>query len=287
MATLSLRMTPRPSRLATAAVAISRHPSIAVGLALLLVILAAGYLLPLPYDPRQPFPRDALLPPGGDHPFGTDRDGFDVFSRTIEAATRDLPLALAGTLASLAVGVPLGLLASKKGRSSELLMRALDVFQSFPLVVIAVALVTLTGNRLENVIFAIMIINVPRLIRLVRSEALALRESRFVEAAWAMGASPWRVLRRHILPNVTGITLAQASLGAAQAIAVIAALSFLGVGVSPPDPTWGSMVQEGARNMTTGQWWVVVFPGIAIFVTIASLNLVADGLQSLYDRDSR
>jgi peptide/nickel transport system permease protein len=262
---------------------IRRYPGMAFGLAVLTLLLLAAFM-PLPYSPIRPLPIGSLEPPSSQHWFGTDINGFDVFSRTIASARRDLPLAIGGTFASLLVGVPLGLMASTKGPWGERLMRALDVFQSFPLVIIAIALVTVTGNRLESVVFAIMVINVPRFMRLVRSEALTLRESRFIEAAWSIGASPWRVMGRHLLPSVAGVTLVQTSLAAAHAIVVIAALSFLGIGVSPPEPTWGSMIQAGARNMTTGEWWTVAFPGIAVFIAVASLNLVADGLQIVFDR---
>jgi peptide/nickel transport system permease protein len=245
----------------------------------LLLLLLAGFFLPLPFDPIKPDPLNTSAAPDGTHWFGTDGDGFDVFSRTIASARRDLPLALAGTLFSLLVGVPLGLMVSTKGKWSERVMRGLDVFQAFPLVIIAIAIVTLTGNRLQNVVLAIMVINVPRFMRLIRSEALTLRESRFIEAAWAAGASRGRVLRRHVLPNVAGVTMVQSSLAAAQAMVVIAALSFLGVGVSPPNPSWGLMIQEGAKGMVTGQWWVVVFPGLAVFLAVVAFNLIADGLQ--------
>lgn len=256
-----------------------RHPSVVVGCGVLTLMLLAGLFMPLPFDPTAPDTRGTLQAPNGTHWFGTDGNGFDVFSRTIASAARDLPLALVGTLFSLLVGVPLGLMVSSKTRIADWVMRGLDIFQSFPLVIIAVAVVTLTGNNLSNVILAIMIINVPRFMRLIRSEALALRESRFVEAAIAVGGTPLRVLARHILPNVTGVTIVQSSLAAAQAIVVIAALSFLGVGVSPPNPSWGLMIQDGSSQLITGQWWVVLFPGLAVLIAVASFNMIADGLQ--------
>lgn len=258
---------------------VMRRPSIGIGVLVVMLMLLAGFFAPLPYEPTVPDPYNTLQPPSSLHWFGTDEVGFDIFARTIASAARDLPLALLGTLASLLVGVPLGLLASSKGPLSERIMRGLDVFQAFPLVIIAVAVVTLTGNRLENVILAIMVINVPRFIRLIRSEALSIRESRYIEAAWAVGSTRTRVLSRHVMPNVAGVTLAQSSLAAAHSIVVIAALSFLGVGVSPPNPSWGLMIQAGARQMTSGRWWVVVFPGLAVLVAVATLNLIADGLQ--------
>lgn len=263
-----------------------RHPSVTAGIVILGALLLMGFFLPLPYNPVVPDPSNTSVPPSGAHWFGTDGDGFDVFSRTIASAQRDLPLAIGGTLASLLVGVPLGLMASTKSRWSDRVMRGLDVFQAFPLVIIAIAVVTLTGNRIENVIFAIMVINVPRFMRLIRSEALAIRESRFIEAAWATGCTGSRVLRKHVLPNVAGITLAQASLAAAQSMVVIAALSFLGVGVSPPNPSWGLMIQAGAQQMVIGQWWIVVGPGLAVMLTVACFNLIADGIQLASEEES-
>lgn len=264
----------------------ARRPrAVLVGAVVIVLFVLAGLFLPTPFSPIVPDPANTSLPPGGEHWFGTDSNGFDVFARTIASAGRDLPLALIGTLASLLLGVPLGLLVSSKGRWPERVMRGLDVFQAFPLVIIAIAIVTLTGNNLPNVILAIMIINVPRFMRLIRSEALAIRESRFIEAAWASGATRTRVLGRHVLPNVAGVILAQSSLAAAQSIIVIAALSFLGVGVSPPNPSWGLMIQEGARQMTIGQWWMVAFPGLAVLVTVICFNLIADGLQLASEAD--
>ena len=268
------------------ATTIRRQPSIGVGIAVLTIMLLAGFFLPLPHSPIRPDALNTLEPPSSLHWFGTDSDGFDIFARTIASARRDLPLAIFGTLLSLLIGIPLGLLASTKSKASERIMRGLDVFQSFPLTIIAIAIVTLTGNRLENVILAIMVINIPRFMRLIRSEALSLRESRFIEAAWAVGATRSRVLIRHMLPNVIGVSLAQSSLAAAHAIVVIAALSFLGVGVSPPQPSWGLMIQAGARRMATGDWWVVVFPGLAVLLTVVALNLIADGLQLTSESES-
>ncbi len=258
-----------------------RVPSLTIAVLVLVIMMSVALFAPLPHNPIRADGALPLLPPGPEFWFGTDVYGFDVFSRTVAAAGRDLPLAIAGAVLSLVIGVPLGLAASGKSRFSTRLMQALDVFQSFPLVIICIAIVTLTGNHLGNVIFAILVINVPRFMRLIRSEALSLRESRFIEAAHAIGASRPRVLFRHMLPNVWPIALAQVSLAASHAIVVIAALSFLGIGISPPEPSWGAMIQSGAALMTTGQWWVVAFPGLAIFIAVLSLNAIADGIQSL------
>lgn len=259
------------------------NPAIAIGSGLLLLLILASFFAPLPYNPTQPDPLHVLEPPSGAHPFGTDGNGFDVLSRVVASGRRDLPLALIGTLASLVVGLVIGLPLSTRSRWSESLMRALDAFQAFPLIVLSVTIVALTGNKISNIIYAIIIINGPRFIRLIRGEALSIRDGRFIEAAVATGARPRRIVFRHIMPNVLDICLVQSSLTAANAIIVIAALNFLGVGVSPPDPTWGSMVQAGAQSISLGQWWVAIWPGVAIFIAIGSLNILAGGVQRKMD----
>jgi peptide/nickel transport system permease protein len=258
---------------------------IAIGGGVLLTMLLCAFLLPLPYHPTTPDPTSTLLPPSGEHWLGTDVSGFDVFSRVIAAGRRDLPLALGGALLSLVIGAVIGLVISRKGRFGERAMRMLDAFQSFPLIVLSVTIVSFSGNAIQNVIYAIVIINVPRFIRLVRSEALALRETRYIEAAHAIGAHPVRVMYRHMLPNVIDVCLVQMSLAAANAVIVIAALNFLGVGVSPPTPTWGSMIRDGGANVALGQWWIVAAPGVAVFLSVAALNLLADGIQRRFSDD--
>jgi peptide/nickel transport system permease protein len=260
--------------------------SVTVGCTLILVVLIAAFLAPLPHNPLQVNTSMTLQRPGSGHWFGTDNLGRDLFSRVIVAGRTDLPLALLGTVASLCIGVPFGLIASAKGKWSERLMRGLDMFQAFPLLILAIVIVTLAGNHLSNVVIAIAITNTPRFIRLVRAEALALRESRFIEAAIAIGASRTRVLARHMLPNVTGPILVQASLTAAQAIVLIAALSFLGIGITPPKASWGAMIQNGAGDIATGQWWISVFPGLAVFACVLSFNLIGEGLEQVFARGS-
>jgi peptide/nickel transport system permease protein len=255
-----------------------------IGLCVLLLILGAGFLMPRPYDPNATDASAVAQPPSTEHWFGTDSIGRDVFSRVIDAAQRDLPLSAVGTAVSLLMGVPLGLLASKKGKGGERVMRALDAFQSFPLLVLAIAIVSVIGNDLHNVVVAIALISIPRFMRLIRAEALALRESRFIDAAIAVGCSPVRVMFRHLLPNVLGVVLVQSSLTAAQAVIVIASMNFVGIGVHVPDATWGSMLQAGARNISLGQWWMSAFPGLAVLITVFTFNHIGDSLDALVER---
>lgn len=164
-------------------------------------------------------------------------------------------------------------------------MRVTDIFQAFPLLVLSVVLVSLAGRSNQwNVVWAIMITNVPRFMRLVRSEGLGLREARFVEAAHAIGATRSRIAFRHILPNVVGVILVQVSLSAAYALVVIAALAFIGIGAPPPEPSWGAMIKSGFGELPNGMWWMSIFPGLAIFFCVAWLNVIADSLEAKLDR---
>lgn len=247
--------------------------------ALLVLFLAAALVAPTPFDPTAPNSAETLDPPSRSHWFGTDRLGFDVLSRTIAAGRVDLSLAMAGTLLSVVVGTGLGLAAGARSRWSERMMRVVDIFQAFPLLVLAIVLVALTGNSLRNVVIAIALVNTPRFIRLVRSKALVLREERFVEAVRAIGSSGWRILYRHILPNTAGLILSQASVAIGQAIVVIAGLSFLGIGIVPPTPSWGAMIRSGSSNIATGHWWVSAFPSLAVFFVVISFNTLADAFE--------
>ena len=263
------------------------HKAATAGVAFILLLVLASLFAPLPYGPQETDSSNTLATPSGEHWFGTDATGADVFSRVIVAARADLSLALMGTALSLVTGVLLGLAASTKGKGSERLVRGLDAFQAFPLLILALALVSLSGNKLYMVVVAIGLINIPRYMRLLRSEILSLREARFIEAATAMGASPLRITFRHILPNTWGVILVQTSLTVANAIVVIASLSFLGVGVSASTASWGSMVRDGSGNMSSGEWWITTFPGIFIILCVLSFNLLADAIGDKTSRSVR
>lgn len=259
---------------------------VVAGVGLIVAFIVVAYLVPYSSEVDTGASRLSNQAPGKFW-FGTDTLGRDVFRRTLAGARLDLPLALGGTAVSLLLGVPLGLLASQKSRWSERFMRGLDMFQAFPLLALAIVLVALAGNHLWMVVVAITLINAPRFIRLVRSEALSLRESRFVEAAVAIGATRRRVMVKHLLPNTTNTILVQSSLTAAQSIVVIASLAFLGIGISPEKASWGGMIKYGSTGITTGQWWVSIFPGIAVFISVLLFNQIADRLERVLSRGAR
>tara|TARA_X000001036_G_scaffold191837_1_gene180924 strand:- start:16875 stop:17690 length:816 start_codon:yes stop_codon:yes gene_type:complete len=243
-----------------------------------------AFLYNFTHDPYATNIIDRLTTPGGVYLFGTDEVGFDIFSRTIIAGKIDLFISLFGTFAALIIGLPLGLMASDKTKNADRIMKILDMFQAFPLLVLAIVIVAMWGNNIRNVIFAIILINVPRFTRLIRSEALTLRESRFIEVATAMGASKTRIIFKHLLPNILGTLLAQASITTAHSIVVVAALSFIGIGVVPPEASWGSMIRAGSQYMTTGQWWMSLFPGLAIFLSVLSFNTISQYILRKYEQ---
>jgi peptide/nickel transport system permease protein len=266
---------------------VQMHKFAAAGAFFIIVLILASLFAPLPYDPEAPNPGVGISPPSADHWFGTDITGGDVFSRTIAAAWVDLSLALAGTFLSLIIGVPLGLLTSVKKRWSDNLVRGMDAFQAFPLLILALVLVSLSGNKLYMVVVAIALINIPRYMRLIRSEVLSLREARFMEATTAVGVPLPRALRKHVLPNVMGMITAQTTLTMANAIVVIATLSFLGIGVAPPTPSWGSMIRSGSSNMISGEWWVAFFPGLFVLLCVWILNQLSDAISDFNTRTIR
>jgi peptide/nickel transport system permease protein len=253
------------------------------GLGFIAVVLLAAWFLPLRYSPTA-LGDSALAAPSAHHWFGTNEVAQDTFARTIRAARTDLPLAFGGTALATIVGVVGGLLAATKTRTADWLMRGLDAFQALPLLIVTIAIVVIANNSLPIVAVAIALVSGPFYIRLVRSQALVLRESRFVEASRAAGTGSWRVMIRHVLPNLRGLILTQTANTAAVALLVVAAMSFIGVGVIPPTPSWGAMIRSGSEQLVTGQWWDALFPSLALFGCIISFNLIADGLR---DRSGR
>jgi peptide/nickel transport system permease protein len=248
-----------------------------------LVMLAVGAPVLAPYPPLEPHPADRLTPPSSRYFLGTDDIGRDNLSRIIYGARVSLTVGAISVGLALVVGVALGLASGYRGGAVDaVISRALDGLLAFPAIVLAIALMAVFGPSLYNAMLAIGIIYVPAFARITRANVLSLREQEFVEAARALGAPDRYVVFRAILPNCLSAIIVQASLGVGYAILVEASLSFLGLGIQPPDPSWGSMLSQG-RNFLHQAWWFATFPGLAIFLTVLGLNFVGDGLREALD----
>jgi peptide/nickel transport system permease protein len=255
----------------------------AVG-ALFLVLVALFGPAMVPYDPVASDVPQALQPPSALHWAGTDQLGRDVFSRLIVAARLDLAIAITAVGISFVIGAVIGSLCGYAGgKLDRAVGRFVDVVMAFPLFVLAMAMVAALGNRVENIVIATAIINLPFYIRFARAEVNIRRNLGWVEAARACGDSHVSVVLRFLLPNVLPAMAVQMSLNLGWAILNAAGLSFIGLGVKPPIPEWGIMVAEGARFISTGRWWLVAFPGLALMLAVLCFNLLGDGLRDILD----
>jgi peptide/nickel transport system permease protein len=253
------------------------------GAAILCVLALIGPWI-VPYDPIASNVANALAPPSLKHWAGTDQLGRDVFSRLIIAARLDLAIAASAVSLSFVVGAVIGAACGYMGgRMDRYIGRFVDILMAFPLFVLAMAMVAALGNRTENIVIATAIINLPFYIRFARAEVNVRRNSGWVEAARACGDSHLSVILRFLLPNVLPAMAVQVSLNLGWAILNAAGLSFIGLGVKPPTPEWGIMVAEGARFISTGKWWLVAFPGLALMMTVMCFNLLGDGLRDILD----
>jgi len=263
-----------------------RSPTLAIGAAILICFAVLAVIAPwiVPHDPVAANPRNVLASPGGAHLMGTDGNGMDVFSRVLAGAGWAFGIAIPAVLVGIAVGVPLGLYTGYKGGwADEIIMRVFDALRVFPSIILALAVVAAAGPSLFNVVLVIGLLDSPVFARVVRAEVLALRNSTFVESAIAAGNPTWRILFVHILPNAIQGAMAQSAVRAAWAVRISATLAFLGVGIQAPTPEWGAMIRQGAEYLVTGQWWVGIFPGIALILMVLGLNMLGDGLQDLLD----
>jgi ABC-type dipeptide/oligopeptide/nickel transport system permease component len=265
----------------------SRNVPLFAGGGIIATMIVAAYVIPSVwhYKPTQSNALNTLKHPSLSHLFGTDNFGFDVFVRVVYASRTDLSIAAEGVLLSAVIGVVIGLMVgfSRRQALDEIVMRIVDMIQSFPVLIVAVALVAFAGNKLINVVWALAFINAPIFLRLARSQVLTIREHRYVEAATALNNSTPRIILRHVLPNSIGPVIVQIGISLGYAILTVAGLAFLGVGVQAPTPEWGSMILSGKDSITTGQWWTVVFPGLAVLVAVAGFNLLAEGVERARD----
>jgi peptide/nickel transport system permease protein len=260
----------------------------AVGSSIVFLIVLIAILAPW----IAPYPEDSLgatrikerfKTPSLHHPFGTDELGRDIFSRVVYGSRISLRVGVLAIGLALAIGVPLGVIAGyARGMVDEAIMRITDVFLSFPPLLLAMAISAMLGPTLTNAMIAIAIAWWPWYTRLLRSEAVSIRERDFVQAARAMGASGAKITFKHVLPNCLTPIIVQASMDFGSIILTSASLSFLGLGAQPPTPEWGLMISTG-RTFFLTHWWIVTFPGIAIFIAVLSFNLVGDGLREIMD----
>lgn len=236
-----------------------------------------------PYDPYKIDFSQTYLPPSRTHFFGTDSIGRDVFSRVISGTPISFRVVVEVLLITLAIGIPLGLVAGYAGGILDsIIMRTADIFLAFPSFLLAMAIAAAMGASLGNAMIAVAITFWPRYARLVRGQVLDTKGRAFIEAAHAIGANPFRILFRHILPNCFSPILVQMTMDSGYAILATSALSFIGLGATPPTPEWGRMIATN-RDFITSYWWIPLFPGLAISVTVGGYMLLGDGLRDIFD----
>jgi ABC-type dipeptide/oligopeptide/nickel transport system permease subunit len=248
----------------------------------LVVALFPGQIAPQPYDSTDVPNR--LEGPSVENPMGTDRYGRDIFSRVVFGARIAFQVAVLTPLVAMSVGVPVGLLAGYyRGLLDDALMRVMDSIFAFPTILLGLTLVAVFGQSLTNIVLALGIVFVPQFARITRGSALSVSKENHVKVARSLGASDARILALHVFPFCLSAILVQATITAALAIILESSLSFLGVGVPPPRPSWGGMLRVGKGFVGSGEWWYSVFPGLAIVFSVLGFNLLGDGLRSVLD----
>jgi peptide/nickel transport system permease protein len=268
---------------------VTSNPVTLLAMILFTTIILTAILGPylVPYDPLASTAL-ALSPPSGQHWFGTDHLGRDVFSRVVVATRLDLIISVSAVALSFVVGSSLGGIAGYWGGWQDSVFgRFMDTIMAFPLFVLAMGIVAASGNTVQNVVIATAIINLPFYARVARAEVVVRRRAGWVQAAQLSGNGPWRILFGRILPNALPPMMVQISLNMGWAILNAAGLSFIGLGVRPPTAEWGIMVAEGASYIVSGQWWLVLFPGVALMLAVFTFNLLGDGLRDIVDPQRR
>jgi peptide/nickel transport system permease protein len=257
------------------------------GLTIVAIIALSTILAPIltPFGPEE-ITDEVLASPGFDQLFGTDRRAMDVFTRTLYAPRVDLTIGVLATLIAFVIGVPLGTVAGMfedRGRlggfASQIIMRGMDVMQSFPVFVFALALVAVLGTGAINLVLGLAFVNTPVFVRQIRTGVLVLRDEAFVEAALVAGWSRLRIAFRHVLPNALGPASSLVSVMIGFSILLTAGLSFVGAGVRVPTAEWGVMIAEGSAQLSTGQWWPSLFPGLSLALTVFGFSMLGEGLR--------
>ena len=261
-----------------------RHRSFQTGLALFAIVVAAAVLAPWisPVSPNKLAMRARFLPPGWEHPFGTDNFGRSQLARVVYGAQLSLFIGTAVVVINAVFGTLIGALAGYFRQLDNALMRINDAIMAFPAVLLAIGVAAVLGRSTPNMILALSIVYIPRTARIVRSSVIVIRQMEYVQAAVAAGAGHLRILRRHILPNSMAPLMVQLSFLFAYAVLTEATLSFLGLGAEPPTPTWGNIMAEGRQYMREAPW-IIAIPGAALAITVMALNLLGDGLRDVLD----
>ena len=257
----------------------------AVGLVMAMMIVMIALLAPWisPYDPIAQDMNVQHAPPSWEHPFGTDSYGRDQLSRILLGSRVSLVVGVLSVLLAMVAGIPLGIIGGYKGgRTDNLVNRFIDMFMSFPIVILGLLVLAVMGPGLLKIVIAIAAALTPRIARLARGSTLSIKGKEYIEAARAVGQNSGKIMFIHILPNILGEILVMGTLWVATAIIVEASLSFIGLGVRPPTPSWGAMIRDGLDQLTNAPW-LSFFPGLAIFVSVFSFNLIADGLRDISD----
>lgn len=256
----------------------------ALGVIALVVLGAVAAPVIMPYDPDAPDAEHVLEAPSRRHWLGTDLYGRDQLTRIVYAGRVDLLVAIEATAIALSLGVVLGAVSGYRGGwIDQLLMRVIDTIQAFPSFILAMGIAAALGNSVTNIVIAIAITHVPIYGRLIRGEMLRIREMEYAEAARTVGNRQRRIIFYHLLPNCLPPVIVQATLAMGFAILTVAALSYIGLGIRPPTSEWGAMTAEGAGYIVSGEWWIFLFPGVAIMVTVLSFNLIGDALRDVLD----
>ncbi len=282
-ATPDIMPAPQPGRLVRWRTFARRNPTLVAGSLLLLILVALAILAPwITADPFKQTPANRLRPPSEKFWFGTDRYGRDVFARTLYGARVSLIVGLAVGVISSAIGLGLGLLCGYFKRVDSVVMRLMDGLMAIPSILLAIALITLSRPGLGIVITAIVIPEVPRIVRVVRAVVLSIKEQPYIESAIAGGTKTTRLLLRHILPNTVAPLIVQATYVCASAMLIEAGLSFLGAGVPPEIPSWGNIIAQ-SRDFFQIAPWAILIPGAFLALTVLAVNMLGDGLRDRLD----
>lgn len=285
MAIATLRHHPRFRELGLTVKILGRNPlAVAGGIIITTMVLLATFApLLAPFDPIAISLGDRLQPPGGDHLFGTDEMGRDIFSRILYGARISMVIGLMVVSIAGGVGTLIGATAGFiGGRIDNFIMRLMDVMLSFPSLVLAMALAAAMGPSLTSAVFAVTVVMIPKFARLVRGEALAVREMPFIAAARVSGAKNGWIILHHVIPNCISTVIVLGTLTLGDTILVAASLSFIGLGAQPPTPEWGAMISVG-RKFLMDQWWYATFPGLFILITVIGFNVLGDALRDVLD----